>query len=157
MLVSAFYRGQGDAIVEKRLFAGAGSAQEVPEHILLSFARVAGYNERGEDSGSSKHAFLLPGSERQFGFVLQRGEAWWCVLSHSCFLQLFFALLEHLVLDPDYVEELNETPLPKPGRSFPPRGDLVLKVRNLPISKRLSFADWFVFCSFQKRVLRWAK
>ncbi len=126
MLVSAFYHGQADAIVEKRLFVAA--TQEVPPHILLLFVRVADYDERGAESASSKHVFLLPGVERQFGFVLQRGEEWWCVLSHSCFVQLFFALLEHLVADPEYAAELNETPLPKPGRSFPPRGDLVLKV-----------------------------
>jgi hypothetical protein len=127
MLVSAFYQGKGDAIVDKRLLA-AGTVQEVPPHILLAFVRVADYDESGTESASSKHVFLLPGAERQFGFVLQRGEAWWCVLSHSCFVQLFYALLDHLVGDPEYLLELNETPLPKPGRCFPPRGDLVLKL-----------------------------
>lgn len=124
-LVSAFYRGESDLLVRRQLFVPA--AAEVPEHILLAFVRL---REAAGEGVNRKHVFLLPGVDRQFGFVLQRGTAWWCLLSRSCFLQLFFALLKHAVGDPDCVQAVNEAPLPRPGRPFSPRGDLALRVRQ---------------------------
>ena len=99
-------------------------------------------------SAKLKHLFVMPGSSRMYGFarrLFRHGEnggggafwEWSVLLSESCFIGLFYVLLDHLAAMDQavrirYLELLFVAEVPRPGRSYPPidGSSLVLRMPN---------------------------
>jgi hypothetical protein len=127
MLFNSFYRGRNSQEFDAALVLSSPESGQAPDKILLSFV----FPEATVTSQSDEMFFLfiLPGKEKQFGYVLRRSDGFLLFLSSLCLPTLFASLTRYLVQnsDFDFVHVLHQEPLPKPGRSFALRRAFALK------------------------------
>lgn len=130
MLFNAFYRGRldGDGF-DYALVLSSPEAGQAPDKILRSFV----FPETKADASVKEDiffCFILPGKEKQFGYVLRKQDGSFSLfLSSLCLPTMFSSLSKYLHHnnDFDYVNSLHQEPLPKPGRSFALRRAFTLK------------------------------